>query len=393
MAYDRYSRGANTGGRDVDYGRDYGSGRDHRYFGGRDYDSPGSFDEDRYQERNENRRGYGARDYGHSGYGDGTYGQRGRQNEGRYGEGRSGGYGPYRPNRGDYESYRDGDRDAYRSVYRGDRDYGRSARDDDRDTYRSGSSYGDSSRGYGYTGDRQARDYGRHQDQGRDHDRRPQGYDYEERGFFARAGDEIRSWFGDEDAERRRDADARYDERYYAAQDEDYHHWRTGQIAALDRDYDEYRNENRSKFHNEFNTWRTERQGQRGLLSKVTEHQEVVGSDGSHVGTVDKVRGDRILLTRNDKDAGGQHHSIPSRWLKSVEDKVTLAKTAAEAKAQWREEDDARAMFGDRTTGSSERYGQSGQGAHGGSDHDRTGTTAGQSIATTGTTVDKNRGY
>jgi hypothetical protein len=32
--------------------------------------------------------------------------------------------------------------------------------------------------------------------------------DYEDRGFFERAGDEVRSWFGDEDAERRRDHDA-----------------------------------------------------------------------------------------------------------------------------------------------------------------------------------------
>ena len=31
----------------------------------------------------------------------------------------------------------------------------------------------------------------------------------EERGFFERAGDEVRSWFGDEDAERRRDRDMR----------------------------------------------------------------------------------------------------------------------------------------------------------------------------------------
>ncbi|MCG7391851.1 BON domain-containing protein [Microvirga sp. ACRRW] len=32
---------------------------------------------------------------------------------------------------------------------------------------------------------------------------------YEERGFLDRAGDEVRSWFGDEDAERRRDRDMR----------------------------------------------------------------------------------------------------------------------------------------------------------------------------------------
>src|SRR5688572_17412475 len=35
----------------------------------------------------------------------------------------------------------------------------------------------------------------------------------DERGFFERAGDELRSWFGDEEAERRRERDTRRDER------------------------------------------------------------------------------------------------------------------------------------------------------------------------------------
>ena len=74
---------------------------------------------------------------------------------------------------------------------------------------------------------------------------------------------------------------------------------------------------------------------------------EVVGSDGSHVGKVDKVRGDRIILTKNDTDAGGHHHSIPSRWVQSVDDKVTLRKTAEEAKAHWRDEERSGAMFGE----------------------------------------------
>ena len=73
---------------------------------------------------------------------------------------------------------------------------------------------------------------------------------------------------------------------------------------------------------------------------------DVVGSDGAHIGTVDKVRGDRILLTKSDPDAGGRHHSIPSRWIQSVDDKVTVRKTADEAKAHWRDEERG-AFFGD----------------------------------------------
>ncbi|MEO5492562.1 MAG: DUF2171 domain-containing protein, partial [Sphingomonas sp.] len=199
---------------------------------------------------------------------------------------------------------------------------------------RSGSQYGNDYRsgagGYGYGN----RDYRRDQNRGaRDDGRRPQGYDHDNRGFFDRAGDEVRSWFGDDEAERRRELDAQN------ARDRDYHDWRSSQIAALDRDYDEYRRENQQRFSNEFGTWRTERQGQRSSLSKVAEHMDVVGSDGAHIGTVDKVRGDRILLTKSDPDAGGRHHSIPSRWIQNVEDKVTVRKTADEAKAHWRDEE------------------------------------------------------
>ncbi|UAK24093.1 DUF2171 domain-containing protein [Sphingomonas nostoxanthinifaciens] len=206
----------------------------------------------------------------------------------------------------------------------------------------------------------------------RDYGRAPSGYDYQDRGFVDRAGDEVRSWFGDEDAERRRREDERRDERYrddnrgdYSAgsygnsaygggygrdygasnygrdaqrHDPNYAQWRDRQMQALDRDYHEYRQENQSRFDTEFHSWRQGRQGQRDLLTKVQEHQEVVGSDGQHVGKVDHVRGDRIELTKSDKDAGGHHHVIPSSWVASVDDKVTLNKTADQAKQQWREQ-------------------------------------------------------
>ena len=67
---------------------------------------------------------------------------------------------------------------------------------------------------------------------------------------------------------------------------------------------------------------------------------EVIGSDGEHIGTVDHVLGDRILLTKSDCNAGGKHHSIPSRWIQSVDERVTIRKTAREAIAAWREEAD-----------------------------------------------------
>lgn len=69
--------------------------------------------------------------------------------------------------------------------------------------------------------------------------------------------------------------------------------------------------------------------------SQIREHMEVIGSDGQHVGTVDKVEGDEIKLTKNDPQAQGQHHYIPINLVASVEqDSVQLNLTADEARQQ-----------------------------------------------------------
>ncbi|WP_082516218.1 DUF2171 domain-containing protein [Sphingomonas sp. Leaf412] len=356
MGYERYPRGTDEqrdayGRRDAEtYGRDSDAGRSYGYPGG----SPGARDAD------DGDRTYGGRDYGHSGYGRSDYGQSnyGQSGYGQSGYGQSGyarsGYGQSNDDRGaTYGARNEQGRPGY-GRYDGDRaqggGYGRGDFGQQRDRYSSGDhGRDDGARSHGRDDQRFGQQ--RQRDGGRDYGRQPQGYDYDDRGFLARAGDEVRSWFGDEDAERRREADSRYDERYYKQQDRhhrdsDYGSWRSTQIAALDRDYDEYRQENRSRFENEFTSWRSNRQTQRQSLDQVKEHAEVVGSDGSHVGTVDKVRDDRILLTKTDKDADGRHHSIPSSWLQSVaDDKVTLSKTADEAKRRWRDEEQNQALF------------------------------------------------
>jgi hypothetical protein len=134
--------------------------------------------------------------------------------------------------------------------------------------------------------------------------------------------------------------------------DPHYSQWRQRQIDELDRDYHEYRQENQSRFEQEFGSWRSRRQGQRQSLGRVSEHMEVVGSDGTHVGTVDKVRGDRIILAKSDPSAGGIHHSVPCSWVESVDDKVTLNKTAQEARDNWRNEERSRALFEREDSGS-----------------------------------------
>ena len=233
----------------------------------------------------------------------------------------------------------------------------------------------------------------------------------ENRGFFERAGDEIRSWFSDDDERGRyRDRDdwrdqqrmnqgghdrdrgyrpsmanrardfsqdarepwgggdyagygatqgyrrSRFDDRGPYGQrsggyphDDHYNSWRQSQIDALDRDYDEYRRENRDRFDNEFSTWRGRRQEQRSTLRQVREHMEVIGSDGEHVGTVDKVSGDRIILTKSDASAGGHHHSIPCSWIQTVDERVTIDKTGDQAREKWRDEENRRALFEDES--------------------------------------------
>lgn len=135
--------------------------------------------------------------------------------------------------------------------------------------------------------------------------------------------------------------------------DPHYSQWRQRQMEELDRDYDDYCRENQSRFEQEFGGWRQRRQGQRQALGQVTEHMEVVGSDGTHVGKVDKVTGDRILLTKSDENAGGHHHSVPCSWIERVDEKVVINRSAEDAMKSWRDEDRSRALFERSDQGSS----------------------------------------
>jgi hypothetical protein len=78
-------------------------------------------------------------------------------------------------------------------------------------------------------------------------------------------------------------------------------------------------------------------------LSSIREHMEVIGADGVHVGTVDKIEGDRIKLTKDDSGEGhhkGHHHFVPGNLVAEIEgDKVRLSATAANAVLEEEEED------------------------------------------------------
>jgi hypothetical protein len=70
-------------------------------------------------------------------------------------------------------------------------------------------------------------------------------------------------------------------------------------------------------------------------LSNVKEHMEIIGADGVHVGTVDRVEGNRIKLTKKDSGEGhhkGHHHFIDGGLIAEVEgDKVRLSANASVA--------------------------------------------------------------
>jgi hypothetical protein len=117
-------------------------------------------------------------------------------------------------------------------------------------------------------------------------------------------------------------------------------------MDELDRDYDDYRRENQSRFESDFGTWRERRMHKRGLLDQIREHMEVAGSDDEHVGTIDCVAGDRIILTKSDPESGGVHHSLSCSDIDRVEgDRVILDVSADRAKQQWRDESRNRALF------------------------------------------------
>jgi hypothetical protein len=68
---------------------------------------------------------------------------------------------------------------------------------------------------------------------------------------------------------------------------------------------------------------------------QIKEHMEVIGADGVHVGTVDRVENGKIKLTKADSGEGphlGHHHFIDLGLVADIEGtKVRLSANAAVA--------------------------------------------------------------
>jgi len=66
--------------------------------------------------------------------------------------------------------------------------------------------------------------------------------------------------------------------------------------------------------------------------ARIKEHMEVIGADGVHIGTVDRVEGRRIRLAKADSGEGhhkGHHHYVDLSFVADVEgQKVRLSAIA-----------------------------------------------------------------
>jgi hypothetical protein len=93
------------------------------------------------------------------------------------------------------------------------------------------------------------------------------------------------------------------------------------------------------------------------LTSGIREHMEVIGADGVHIGTVDKVEGKRLKLTKSDSGSGshqGHHHYLPIGLVADVEgSRVRLSTTGANAFMFQTEEDEGSTnLISDRSANS-----------------------------------------
>ena len=79
----------------------------------------------------------------------------------------------------------------------------------------------------------------------------------------------------------------------------------------------------------------------------IKEGMAVIGADGVHVGTVDKVEGERIKLTRKDSGQGsheGHHHYLSAGLVAGIEgEQVRLSANGDVATGLFAEEEEGTA--------------------------------------------------
>lgn len=79
----------------------------------------------------------------------------------------------------------------------------------------------------------------------------------------------------------------------------------------------------------------------------IKEHAEVIGADGAHVGTVDRVEGSRIKLTRKDSGEGGHeghHHFISLGLVAEIEGGIVRLSANGDAAVMFEEEENGKSV-------------------------------------------------
>lgn len=64
--------------------------------------------------------------------------------------------------------------------------------------------------------------------------------------------------------------------------------------------------------------------------SQIKEHMEIKGVDGGHIGTVDRVEGDRIKLAKSDPASGGVHRYMDLAQVQEVKYGCLVTSKAAQ---------------------------------------------------------------
>lgn len=76
----------------------------------------------------------------------------------------------------------------------------------------------------------------------------------------------------------------------------------------------------------------------RRLLDLIAEGMVVVDRDGTRIGSVDKVEGGHLKISRADQEPRNQHQYVSPDWIAAVDDRVTLNRTFDEARRLWAHE-------------------------------------------------------
>ncbi|MEV4935263.1 DUF2171 domain-containing protein [Sphingobium sp. LSP13-1-1.1] len=83
-------------------------------------------------------------------------------------------------------------------------------------------------------------------------------------------------------------------------------------------------------------------------LSAIREHMDIIGADGVHVGTVDKVEGDRIKMVKADSGShGNHHHFIAGGLVAAVEGNQVRLSAEGAAAVLLEEEESGEAIMDD----------------------------------------------